>query len=85
MLAPPAVINDFAAANQLTAVRSPVVRVGTWVAVRTGAPVPDIANRDTVKQFVLAADSLVINLSSPCIDWPVLGRAFKEDRRAHPD
>ena len=49
VLAPPAVINDFAAANQLAAVRSPVGRVGTCVAVRTGAPVPDIASNNAVK------------------------------------
>ena len=56
VLAPPAVINDFAAANQLTAVRSPVVRVGTWVAVCTGAPVPDTASSDAVKRYVLSAE-----------------------------
>ena len=42
VIAPPAVINDFAAANQLAAARSPVGRVGMGVAVRNGAPVPDI-------------------------------------------
>ena len=64
VIAPPAVINDFAAANQLAAARSPVGRVGMGVAVRTGAPVPDIASADAIKRSVLAADSLVFNRAS---------------------
>ena len=64
VIAPPAVINDFAAANQLAAARSPVGRVGAGVAVRTGAPVPDIASSDALKRAVLAADSLVFNRAS---------------------
>ena len=64
VIAPPAVINDFAAANQLAAARSPVGRVGMGVAVRNGAPVPDIASSDAVKRSVLAAESLVFNRAS---------------------
>ena len=64
VIAPPAVINDFAAANQLAAARSPVGRVGMGVAVRTGAPVPDIASADAIKRSVLAAESLVFNRAS---------------------
>ena len=61
VIAPPAVINDFAAANQLAAARGPVGRVGMGVAVRNGAPVPDIASADAVKRSVLVAESLVLN------------------------
>ena len=64
VIAPPAVINDFATANQLAAARSPVGRVGMGVTVRTGAPVPDIASSDAVKRSVLAAESLVFNRAS---------------------
>ena len=64
VIAPPAVINDFAAANQLGAARSPVGRVGMGVAVRNDAPVPDIASADAVKRSVLAAESLVFNRAS---------------------
>ena len=64
VIAPPAVIHDFAAANQLAAARSPVGRVGMGVAVRTGAPVPDVSSADTVKRSVLAAESLVFNRAS---------------------
>ena len=64
VVAPPAVINDFAAANQLAAARSPVGRVGMGVAVRNGAPVPDISSADAVKRSVLAAESLVFNRAS---------------------
>ena len=64
VIAPPAVINDFAAANKLTSARSPVGRVGMGVAVRAGAPLPDISTADAVKQSVLAAESLVFNRAS---------------------
>ena len=64
VIAPPAAINDFAAANQLSAARSPVGRVGMGVAVRTGAPLPDIESSDAVKRSVLAAESLVFNRAS---------------------
>ena len=72
VIAPPTVTNDFAAANQLAAARSPVGRVGMGVAGRNGAPMPDIASSDAVKRSVLAAESLVITLSSQCFGWYVL-------------
>ena len=64
VIAPPAVINDFAAGNRLAAARANVGRVGLGVAVRDGAPVPDISTADAVKASVLAAESLVFNRAS---------------------
>jgi molybdate transport system substrate-binding protein len=64
VIAPPAVIADFAAANKLATARANVGRVGMGVAVRDGAPVPDISSADAVKKAVLAAESLVFNRAS---------------------
>ena len=64
VIAPPAVIADFAAAGKLLDARANVGRVGMGVAVRDGAAVPDIANADALKRSVLDADSLVFNRAS---------------------
>jgi molybdate transport system substrate-binding protein len=64
VIAPPAVIADFAAASKVGAARSNVGRVGMGVAVRDGAPVPDISSADALKKSVLAAESLVFNRAS---------------------
>jgi len=64
VIAPPAVINDFAAAGKLSAGRANVGRVGMGVAVRDGAAMPDIGSAEAVKKAVLAAESLVFNRAS---------------------
>ena len=64
VIAPPAVIADFAAASKLLDVRANVGRVGMGVAVREGAAVPDIATADALKRSVLDAESLVFNRAS---------------------
>ena len=64
VIAPPAVMADFAAASKVGAARANVGRVGMGVAVRDGAPVPDISSADAVKKSVLAAESLVFNRAS---------------------
>ncbi len=64
VIAPPAVIGEFAAASKLAETRANVGRVGMGVAVREGAPVPDISSADAMKQSVLSADSLVFNRAS---------------------
>lgn len=64
VIAPPVVINDFAAVNKLAAARANVGRVGMGVAVRAGAPVPDISSAEAVKKSVLAAESVVFNRAS---------------------
>ena len=64
VIAPPAVIADFAASAKLAAARANVGRVGMGVAVRDGAPVPDISSAAALKKSVLAAESLVFNRAS---------------------
>jgi molybdate transport system substrate-binding protein len=64
VVAPPAVIGDFATAGKLAAGRANVGRVGMGVTVRDGAASPDISTADAVKKSVLAADSLVFNRAS---------------------
>ena len=64
VIAPPAVVADFAAASKLLNARANVGRVGMGVAVREGAALPDIADADALKRSVLDAESLVFNRAS---------------------
>jgi molybdate transport system substrate-binding protein len=64
VIAPPAVIGEFAAAGKLAETRANVGRVGMGVAVREGATAPDISSAGALKCSVLAADSLVFNRAS---------------------
>ncbi len=65
VIAPPAVIEELAKAGKVDSqARVPVGRVGVGVAVREGAPVPDISNADAFKRMVLEAESLVYNRAS---------------------
>ena len=64
VIAPPAVISDFAASAKLSPARANVGRVGMGVAVRDGVPLPDISTADAVKASVLAAETLVFNRAS---------------------
>jgi len=64
VIAPPAVIDEFAGAGQLDAARAAVGRVGMGVAVRDGAPMPDVSSAEALKRSVIEADSLVFNRAS---------------------
>jgi molybdate transport system substrate-binding protein len=64
VIAPPAALDEFAAAGKLVADRVALGRVGLGVAVRPGAPVPDISSSDALKRSVLEADSIVFNRAS---------------------
>ena len=64
VVAPPAVIDEFAKAGKLGQDRANVGRVGMGVAVRPGAPVPDISSSEALKKSVLDAESLVFNRAS---------------------
>ena len=65
VLAPPAVIEELAKAGKLDAQRRVTVgRVGVGVAVRDGAPVPDVSSADALKRAVVDAESLVYNQAS---------------------
>jgi len=64
VIAPPAAIKDFAAAGKVGEGGADLGRVGSRVAVRPGAPVPDIASADAIKRAVLEAESIVFNRAS---------------------
>ena len=67
VIAPPAVLDALEKASKIVADRSQRVtlgRVGVGVAVRPGAPLPDISTAESLKREVLAADSLVFNRAS---------------------
>jgi molybdate transport system substrate-binding protein len=64
VVAPPAVIDEFSKAGKLAQDRANVGRVGMGVAVRPGAPAPDISSAEALKKSVLDADSLVFNRAS---------------------
>jgi molybdate transport system substrate-binding protein len=64
VVAPPAVIDEFSKAGKLGQDRANVGRVGMGVAVRPGAPAPDISSAEALKKSVLDAESLVFNRAS---------------------
>jgi len=64
VVAPPAVIDEFTKTGKLGQDRANVGRVGMGVAVRPGAPAPDISSSDALKKSVLDAESLVFNRAS---------------------
>lgn len=65
LISPPAVIDQAIADGKvLAAGRVAIGRVGAGIAVRSAAPAPDVVTVDTLKQALLAADSLVYNSAS---------------------
>src|SRR5438552_15358330 len=64
VIAPPAALEEFAGAGKVATDRVNLGRVGLGVAVRPGAPVPDISSGEALKRSVLAAESIVFNRAS---------------------
>jgi len=64
VIAPPGAIKEFAQAGKVDGGGVDLGRVGSGVAVRPGAPVPDISSADAIKRAVLEADSIVFNRAS---------------------
>jgi molybdate transport system substrate-binding protein len=62
VIAPPAALDEFA--GKIAANRVNVGRVGMGVAVRPGAPAPDISSAEALKRSVLQAESIVFNRAS---------------------
>lgn len=62
VIAPPAALDEFA--GRIGVNRVNVGRVGMGVAVRPGAPVPDISGAEALKRSVLQAESIVFNRAS---------------------
>ena len=61
LIVPPAVMDAFAEAGRVEAQRVMLGRVGQGLAVRPGAPVPDISSVDALKRAMLEAESVVFN------------------------
>ncbi len=64
VIAPPAAMDAFAKAGKVGEERVDVGRVGMGVAVRTGAPVPDISSAEALRRSVMGAESVVFNRAS---------------------
>jgi molybdate transport system substrate-binding protein len=64
VVAPPAVIAEFAKAGKVKEGGVNVGQVGSGVALRPGAAVPEIATAADIKKVVLEAESIVFNLAS---------------------
>ena len=64
VIAPPAAMDAFAKAGKVSEERVGVGRVGMGVAVRPGAPVPDISSAEALRRSVLEAETLVFNRAS---------------------
>ena len=65
LIAPPAVMDALVQAGKVNPEgRVPVGRVGVAMAIRRGAPAPDISTTERFKQAILDADSLVYNRAS---------------------
>jgi molybdate transport system substrate-binding protein len=64
LIAPPAAIKEFAKAGKVEEGGVNLGRVGSGIAVRPSAPVPDISSAEAVKRAVLDAESIVFNRAS---------------------
>ncbi len=65
LISPPATIDPAIKEGRVVPeTRVKVGRVGAGIIVRTGAPAPDVATVDALKQALLAADSIVYNTAS---------------------
>jgi molybdate transport system substrate-binding protein len=65
VIAPPTLLNELAKSGKVDgAARVPVGRVGVGVAIRNGAPKPDISTTEALKRAVLDADSIIYNRAS---------------------
>jgi molybdate transport system substrate-binding protein len=62
---PPAVLDELAKSGKVDSkARVPVGRVGIGVAIREGAPKPDISTTDAFKRAVLDAEAIIYNRAS---------------------
>jgi molybdate transport system substrate-binding protein len=65
VIAPPALLDELTRAGKIDGTAQvPVGRVGVGVAVRRGAPKPDISTVDALKRAILDADSVIYNRAS---------------------
>jgi molybdate transport system substrate-binding protein len=84
VIAPPSTIEGFAKEGKLGAERASVGRVGLGVAVRPGAPAPDISSVDGLKKSIVEADSLTFNRASTGIYFENLLKKWGIYEQAEP-
>ena len=72
VIAPPAVLDELAKLGKIENERVTLGRVGMGVAVRAGAPMPDISNVEAFKRSVLTAESLVFTRGSSGVYFEAL-------------
>jgi molybdate transport system substrate-binding protein len=72
VIAPPAVLDEFAKAGKVEKERVTLGRVGMGVAVRRDAPAPDISTVDAFKRSMLAAEALVFTRGSSGVYFEAL-------------
>lgn len=87
VIAPPALLDEFAKLGKApadAAERAAIGRVGLGVAVRAGAPLPDIGSADAVRRAVLEADSLVYNRASTGLYFEGLLKQMGVDAQVAP-
>jgi molybdate transport system substrate-binding protein len=72
VIAPPAVLDELAKLGKIENERVTLGRVGMGVAVRAGAPMPDISNVEALKRSVLAAESLIFTRGSSGVYFEAL-------------
>lgn len=61
VIVPPALMDAFAEAGRVEPERAMLGRVGQGIAVRPGAPVPDVSSVEALKRALLEAESVVFN------------------------
>jgi molybdate transport system substrate-binding protein len=61
VVVPPAVMDAFAQAGRVGSERAMLGRVGQGIAMRPGAPVPEVSGVEAMKRALLEADSVVFN------------------------
>jgi molybdate transport system substrate-binding protein len=65
VIAPPAALDELARSGKVDgAVRVSLGRIGVGIAIRDGAPKPDVSTTDAFKRAVLNADSVIYNRAS---------------------
>ncbi|MBI3919131.1 MAG: substrate-binding domain-containing protein [Betaproteobacteria bacterium] len=65
VVAPPGVMDELVRSGKVNAEgRFQLGRVGVGIAVRTGAPVPEVSSSEALKRTLLAADAVIYNRAS---------------------
>jgi len=85
LIAPPALLDEQAKNGRIsTQGRLMLGRVGAGVAVRAGAPDPDIATIEALKQAMLGANSIVYNPHPADFTWRNCSKESASPNKSRP-